>query len=217
MAVKTAKKSVIEKGADNLKNTAKNIHNQALLVSEDLVEGSLATGAKWQKIMAKALTQGTVIFGKQQDLAFDTLEELKDQYISGSQRVQKLLGFKFPTIGKAIKTKKAVKVAKVTKVAKITSKPAKAAKKVVSKKVATTVKKVEKKVTATKATKDKLTAIEGVGPKIAGLLNKAGINNFAQLTKTNLKDLQAILDAAGPRYKMHDPKTWKAQAKKLMK
>jgi len=205
MATKTVKKSSIEKRADNLKNTAKNIHNQALLVSEDLVEGSLATGAKWQKIMAKALTHGTVILEKQQDLAFDTLEELKSQYLSGSKRVQKLFGFQLPKIKKTIKTKKVAKVAK-------------AKKEVVSKK-AKVVRKTVKKVTTTKATitKDKLTAIDGVGPKIAGLLNKAGITNFAQLSKTNLKDLQVILDAAGPRYKMHDPKTWKAQAKKLMK
>ncbi len=64
-----------------------------------------------------------------------------------------------------------------------------------------------------KATKDDLKKIEGVGPKIASLLNAAGIVTFADLGKAKKTELKAILEAAGSRYKMHDPSTWAKQAK----
>jgi len=75
-----------------------------------------------------------------------------------------------------------------------------------------------KKVTAKKTTKkaakaDDLKKVEGIGPKIAGLLNEAGIITFADLSKAPIKKLRKVLDDAGSRFRMHDPKTWAAQAK----
>ena len=70
-----------------------------------------------------------------------------------------------------------------------------------------------KKTAAKKAAADSLTKIEGIGPKIAGLLNDAGIVTFADLAKANVKILKGILEAAGKRYQMHDPSTWAKQAK----
>ncbi|MEZ4987097.1 MAG: helix-hairpin-helix domain-containing protein [Saprospiraceae bacterium] len=67
------------------------------------------------------------------------------------------------------------------------------------------------KTTAPKA--DDLKKIEGIGPKIADLLKADGIVTFADLAKAKTTQLQAVLDAAGPRYKMHDPATWAEQAK----
>ena len=57
-----------------------------------------------------------------------------------------------------------------------------------------------------------LKAVEGIGPKIEGLLNDAGINSWADLANADLEKLQAVLDAAGSRYRMHDPGTWAKQA-----
>jgi len=80
--------------------------------------------------------------------------------------------------------------------------------KVAPKKVAKKVtKKVVKKV-AKKGTPDDLKKVEGIGPKIEGLLNAAGIMTWAQLSKTSIKKINAILDAAGPRYRMASPGTW---------
>jgi large subunit ribosomal protein L21 len=62
------------------------------------------------------------------------------------------------------------------------------------------------------ATKDKLTIIEGVGPKIAELLNAEGIMTFADLAKAKVKKLADVLEAAGSRYTMHKPDTWPEQA-----
>lgn len=64
----------------------------------------------------------------------------------------------------------------------------------------------------TTAKADDLVLIEGVGPKIAELLNAAGITTFAALAETKPAAIKAILEAAGKRYQMHDPATWPKQA-----
>jgi hypothetical protein len=61
--------------------------------------------------------------------------------------------------------------------------------------------------------KDDLTKIEGIGPKIKGLLNNDGIWSFKQLSLSSTVRLQKILDDAGPAYTVHNPRTWAAQAK----
>ncbi len=62
------------------------------------------------------------------------------------------------------------------------------------------------------AVQDDLTKIEGIGPKIAGLLNERGVLTFQDLAKSNLELLKETLDAAGSRFRMHDPSTWAEQA-----
>jgi len=59
---------------------------------------------------------------------------------------------------------------------------------------------------------EKLTLIEGIGPKIQGLLNEAGITTWAALAATSVDKIKEILAAAGSRYAAHDPGTWPAQA-----
>ncbi len=59
---------------------------------------------------------------------------------------------------------------------------------------------------------DDLKIIEGVGPKIAELLIKAGIKTWKALSETSVARLKEILDAAGPSYQIHDPGTWPNQA-----
>jgi predicted flap endonuclease-1-like 5' DNA nuclease len=59
---------------------------------------------------------------------------------------------------------------------------------------------------------DDLVKIEGIGPKIAQILNDAGITTFAALADTEVSRLRAILDAAGSRYRLADPTSWPQQA-----
>lgn len=59
---------------------------------------------------------------------------------------------------------------------------------------------------------DDLKAIEGIGPKIEGLLQDAGINTWAALAQADMEKLKEILAEAGSRYRMHDPTTWAKQA-----
>jgi len=66
---------------------------------------------------------------------------------------------------------------------------------------------------AKKAKKDKLTVVEGIGPKIAGLLNADGIHTFADLAKAKIGTLEKILKAAGPRFSFHKPNSWPKQAR----
>ncbi len=62
---------------------------------------------------------------------------------------------------------------------------------------------------------DDLTRIEGVGPKVATLLNDQGIHSYAQLSKAQYSQLHAILEAAGPTYHLADAsaETWSEQAR----
>ena len=89
-----------------------------------------------------------------------------------------------------------------TKATKITGKATKA--KAKSKTTTKTASKPKKK--------DDLTKIEGIGPKIAELLNKGGISTFKELSKSKISNLKSILENAGPKFQMHDPSTWTEQA-----
>ncbi len=74
-------------------------------------------------------------------------------------------------------------------------------------------KKVAKSAKKATANNDDLRVIEGIGPKMAEILNEAGIVTFEQLATTKVATLREVLVAAGPRYKGHNPSTWARQAK----
>lgn len=57
-----------------------------------------------------------------------------------------------------------------------------------------------------------LKVVEGIGPKIEGLLKEGGINTWAELAAADVSRIQEILNAAGPRYKLAVPRTWPQQA-----
>jgi NADH-quinone oxidoreductase subunit I len=61
---------------------------------------------------------------------------------------------------------------------------------------------------------DDLQRIEGIGPKIAGLLQDAGIRTFAQLAEASEDRIKEILEKADPALlNMAVPKTWPRQAR----
>jgi predicted flap endonuclease-1-like 5' DNA nuclease len=67
--------------------------------------------------------------------------------------------------------------------------------------------------TAEAPTPDDLTRIEGIGPKITGVLQEAGISTFAQLADTDPGRLEEILEASDPRLRrLANPATWPEQA-----
>ena len=59
---------------------------------------------------------------------------------------------------------------------------------------------------------DDLKMVEGIGPKIAQLLQDGGIRTWKDLANTSPEDITTILRAAGERYRIHDPTTWPEQA-----
>ncbi len=338
MASKKANTANWKTTATTLKKKVAELNEGVFTMTEELLEGSIATGEKVQDITTKVLDKGTVLFAKQQDMTIETIESIFGQYKKGSARFQKLVGLeegfiedqidnatsainntretvksafdyivkdgfsraekvakplidrakeatKFiqkeveeleetatefaakaektakeavKTAEKAIQsyTKQAEKTAKtVTKDAKKTAKKAtakadKAVKsvaakteaktKAVAKETKKTVKKVAAKAqkttakavkTTTKATKtvkatakkvatpktttttkDNLKLINGIGPKLEGILNEAGITTYTQLVNTSEAKLKEILASAGSRYKLFDPSTWTKQA-----
>lgn len=58
---------------------------------------------------------------------------------------------------------------------------------------------------------DDLEHIEGIGPKISGLLRAAGITTFAQLAASDVSRLEQIVMGAG--ITIADPATWPEQAR----
>jgi len=97
----------------------------------------------------------------------------------------------------------AKEVVKTTKATRTASKPtAKVGRKI----------KVANRAKVRTATKEDLKVVEGIGPKIEELLNKAGITTYQQLATTEAAAIKEILLAAGNRYKLHNPTTWAQQA-----
>ena len=62
---------------------------------------------------------------------------------------------------------------------------------------------------------DDLTKLEGIGPKVADILAKAGIHTFAGLVEAGAEKVNTILGAAGLR--MMDSAGWIDQAKLAVK
>jgi hypothetical protein len=58
---------------------------------------------------------------------------------------------------------------------------------------------------------DDLKRIEGIGPKIAAILQETGIASFEALASTTVERLQTILDDSGIRLAW--PETWPEQAR----
>lgn len=59
---------------------------------------------------------------------------------------------------------------------------------------------------------DDLKVIDGIGPKIEVLLNRAGIHTWQQLAERSPDEVAEILVRGGPHLRMHDPSTWPEQA-----
>lgn len=72
---------------------------------------------------------------------------------------------------------------------------------------------VKAETAAVEPKKDDLTKIEGIGKKIAELLVADNITSFTDLSKSTVKTLRGILDAAGNKFKIHNPASWPKQAK----
>lgn len=207
----------IDNGVKFVKGTVKGIHQYNIETAEEIIDATVDGGKLVQDFIAKSLKNGVDFFGQQQNITLTTLENLKKQYGTPEFkfRLKELFNFDFGFSGGAAVTKKATaktKAAKsVAKKAVTTAKAKTTTKKVTAKVTKPVAKKVAVKTTA-KAAKNNLRTIEGIGPKIEGLLNAGGIFTFQQLADAPQATLKAILAAAGSRYQMHNPATWNQQA-----
>lgn len=76
---------------DNLKETAKTVNKYTLKTADELVDGAIENGEKWQNITTKAVKGGLKLAAKQQDIVFSALETMKGQLADSTLRFKKLL------------------------------------------------------------------------------------------------------------------------------
>ena len=79
--------------------------------------------------------------------------------------------------------------------------------------LATGGKKAPAKESKPKKSKDDLTKVEGIGPKAAEALSKAGVNTFEKLSKKSVEEIRTILVEASKTLAHLAPQTWAQQAK----
>ena len=153
-----------------------------------------------------------------------TVEVIREVPVEIIKEVEVVKQIDFASLAKMMKGMKKVEVSKTVVgestvrgeekiVERRELKPGTAATKVTGK--ATKAKAKSKATTTAKATsqkKDDLTKIEGIGPKIAEILNNGGISTFKELAKSKISNLKGLLEKAGPKFQMHDPSTWTEQA-----
>ena len=60
---------------------------------------------------------------------------------------------------------------------------------------------------------DDLKRVEGIGPKLSGVLQEAGVATFARLAEMEVSQIEQILEEADPRLlRLANPSTWPEQA-----
>lgn len=229
----TERKAQVKKGV-------KKIHDGLLKTSEEVLTGSIKTGEKWQKLMEKAIKKSEPIAEKNIDIAFNAAETIKGQVQNSAERVRTLLGIEEDAIEKAIKKITNISILKRFKgeveeiVEEVSDAPiVKRAKRAATKakvEIVDAIDEIKENIEEAKETVmdtvesftqstevSDLKVIDGIGPKLEGILNDAGIKSYSDLAKISANKLQSVIDNAGPRYRMHNPQDWKAQAELALK
>lgn len=148
-----------------------------------------------------ALIDGTVVFKKKQkNRSYVSVEPLADVLVAEAP-VIKEPAVKTKPVKEEVQTKAEAKK-EVSKVEE-------------SKKTEKKSEPIKEEVTKADVKSDDLKKLEGVGPKLAEILNNAGIVSFAQLANTPVVKFKEILAEAGSRYASKDPIPWIKQAKTL--
>ncbi|MCB1751906.1 MAG: class I poly(R)-hydroxyalkanoic acid synthase [Gammaproteobacteria bacterium] len=62
---------------------------------------------------------------------------------------------------------------------------------------------------------DDLTAITGIGPKLAAVLQQKGITSYAAIAAMSAEEIKTLLLSEGPGYSRYDTSSWPEQAKLL--
>lgn len=89
----------------------------------------------------------------------------------------------------------------------------KTAKKAVPKKAVTKLEKTTSTSKKINTAKEDLSVLDGINKSTADLLNQKGINTFSRLSKSTIKSLKELLEAAGPKYENLNPIAWPKAAK----
>ena len=196
----------------DVKKTMTNINETLINTTEDIIENTVETGEKYQKLFAKTLKKSEPIIEKQVDIVFDTFESLKDQYEFGTVRFKKLIGWNDKKVAKFRKdANKRINIwrKKAEDVVESVQEDLSVVNKVIPAPSKTT------KSSTTRASK--LTVIDGIGPKLEKALKSGGINTVNALAKSNVTKLNKIIEKAGPRFRNVNPGKWIKEAKAITK
>lgn len=74
----------------NIKDTLLELNKKSLNAVEDLIEGSINTGERWQKLYSQAIKKAQPVISEQIDLTFKTAEGVIEQYESAVDRFKDL-------------------------------------------------------------------------------------------------------------------------------
>ena len=75
---------------ENITKVTKTVNAYTLKTAEEIVDGAIVNGEKWQGIAAKAVKGSLKLAAKQQDIVFNTLETVKGQVAQSAVRFRKL-------------------------------------------------------------------------------------------------------------------------------
>ena len=96
--VKKAYNKVTDKvNLNNLTKAAKSANDYTVKTAEEIVDGVMVNGEKWQGVAEKAVKGGLKLAAKQQEMMFGTLETVMGQLSQSSKRFKKLFAGKSKT------------------------------------------------------------------------------------------------------------------------
>lgn len=155
MASTTQTKKNLTKARNEAKQTLGQVHDTVLTTTDELIDGIIVTGEKWQKLFAKALKNSKPLLNKQVDIFFDGIETLQVQMKDGNKRIKKLTGMDPQKMASQVEGRVKEETNKIISLVQRTAQKAEdtaeEAIKTVEKKTKTTAKRAKK--TATKARK----------------------------------------------------------------
>lgn len=155
MASTTQTKKNLTKARNEAKQTLGQVHDTVLTTTDELIDGIIETGEKWQKLFAKALKNSKPLLNKQVDIIFDGIETLQVQMKDGNKRIKKLTGMDPQKMASQVEGRVKEETNKIISLVQRTAQKAEdtaeEAIKTVERKTKTTAKKAKK--TATKARK----------------------------------------------------------------
>ena len=76
---------------ENITKATKDVNAYTLKTADELVDGAIKNGEKWQGVANKAVKGSLKLAAKQQDIMFDNLETIKGQLTNTATRLKKLI------------------------------------------------------------------------------------------------------------------------------
>lgn len=78
----------------NVKETAKNINEKAVVVGEEILSEVMEGGEQWQELGKTAIDGGVQLVGQQQEIFLSAFETVKTQLTVSSERLKNIVSVK---------------------------------------------------------------------------------------------------------------------------